>query len=797
MGSIAGDRLGARCGIRWGGRLLVMLGTALAVQGQANDDVIDEILVRGEVVDRLGIIPDEDVDSIFGTSRSLLETPRSATMVSAEMLEQYNAVDINDLVRFSPGVYTSSFFGVAGNLDVRGSPGDNYFRGMKRIENPGNFPTPIAASDRVDIVRGPSSPVFGPGKVGGYLNFVPKSARAETGRFMRGTRGSASATWNSHGKRLATAEMGGPLEVGDTAAGYYVYGLYEDSGSYYRNSFQDQLIIQSTFDFDLAPSVNLTVGQQYHTFKGTENAGWNRISQQLIDDRIYLAGSPLLPLDTDGDGRISAAEVDAVGGLFVFHPFGSPVDQPQFHLDPDTLQEVRLSHKQVLIDDIDRIRSESLAVFADVEWDVNDTLTITNKFFLDYLDRDKRASYGFSQDNDALSIENKILVNWEQEYDWGSLNVALAPSFRYYKADDRGDFDYEYFDRRDLTLPRGTPLDRIANALDDPTLTPWSVDDRSVLKNPGVGLLVDAEFADRFFVILGWRYDWMDLTTTDRVDGDRKDSGTFRAPSWSASLSVDVGAGLRPYITWAEQSTLITNQTGGVPSVLVRDGNVLDDSELREAGIKGLLFDGRVYATYAYYEQKRSNFSAQTLTVLATESKGHEIELRWVPTDALSITGAANWQTTKYNPVTDRFIFASPTLTGLPPELSYGGTIGSTVGLVGGDPTKRAGVPEFLMSVFVNYELQDWDFSVGLTHQESVFSGVAQAVKLPSANLVTASVGWTRGPWRLQASGTNLLNERYYRGLFPDIFGDSVVFPERPRSFELRARYAFGGRNNR
>jgi Flp pilus assembly protein TadG len=45
----------------------------------------------------------------------------------------------------------------------------------------------------------------------------------------------------------------------------------------------------------------------------------------------------------------------------------------------------------------------------------------------------------------------------------------------------------------------------------------------------------------------------------------------------------------------------------------------------------------------------------------------------------------------------------------------------------------------------------------------------------------------------LQASGTNLLNERYFRGLFPDIFGDSVVFPERPRSFELRATYAFGG----
>ncbi|MCC5871870.1 MAG: TonB-dependent receptor [Gammaproteobacteria bacterium] len=762
-------------------------------QAQGSSVMIDEIVVTGEVVDRLGIIPDEEVDSIFGSSRSLLETPRSATMISSELLEQYNAQDINDLVRFSPGVYTSSFFGVAGNLDVRGSPGDNYFRGMKRIENPGNFPTPIGASDRVDIVRGPSSPVYGPGKVGGYLNFVPKSARADTGRFMRGTRGSATGTWGSHGKRVAAAEFGGPMTVGDTDAGYYVYGLFEDSSSYYRHNFQDQLILQSTFDFDLTETLNVTVGQQYHNFKGTENAGWNRISQRLIDDGIYLAGSPLVSLDTDGDGFISGQEVLAAGGLFLFHPFGSPVDNPLFHLDPDTVREVEISRKQVLIDDIDRIKSHSFAFFADLEWEASEQITVTNKFFLDYLDRDKRASYGFSQDNQGLSIENKILVQFSQEYDWGSLDASLAPSYRYYRATDRGDFDFEYFDRRDLTLPRGTPGDRILTSLQDPVRTPWTADERSTLHNPGVGLLVDAEFYDRAFIILGWRYDWLDLKSLARHDNDRRDSKTFKAPSWSASLSVDIGGGLRPYVTWAEQSTLITNQTGGVPANLVRDGDALDDSELREVGIKGLLFDGRVYVTAAHYEQKRSSFSAQTLTVLATESKGQELELRWVVNDELSITGAATWQTTKYNPVTDRFIFASPALTGLPPELSYGGTIGSTVGLVGGDAEKRAGVPEFLLSIFANYELRDWDFSLGVTQQDSVDSGVGGAVRLPSATLVTASAGWSRGPWRLQASGTNLLNERYFRGLFPDIFGDSVVFPERPRSFELRATYAFGG----
>ena len=63
--------------------------------------------------------------------------------------------EIDDLVALTPGSFTQSFFGVAGSLDVRGTPGETYFRGIKRIDNPGNYPTPIGASDRIDVVRGP------------------------------------------------------------------------------------------------------------------------------------------------------------------------------------------------------------------------------------------------------------------------------------------------------------------------------------------------------------------------------------------------------------------------------------------------------------------------------------------------------------------------------------------------------------------------------------------------------------------------------------------------------------------
>ena len=58
--------------------------------------------------------------------------------ISQEMMDRANITDINDLVALSPSAFTQSFFGVAGSLDIRGTAGENYFNGVRRIENPGN-----------------------------------------------------------------------------------------------------------------------------------------------------------------------------------------------------------------------------------------------------------------------------------------------------------------------------------------------------------------------------------------------------------------------------------------------------------------------------------------------------------------------------------------------------------------------------------------------------------------------------------------------------------------------------------
>lgn len=786
-----------------------------SAESGADVSELQEYVTTEQVQDDLSVIPTEPVDSIFGTGKTLLETPRAATSISAELLDQYGAEDINDLVKFSPGAYTSSFFGVAGSLDVRGSPADTYFRGMKRIENPGNYPTPIAASDRVDVVRGPSSPIFGPGKVGGYLNFIPKSARAETGRYLDTPAGSVSSTVGSYGKFISTAEVGGPVTIAGNTGGYYVYGMFEDSDSYYNNSFQDQVIIQSTFDFDLSAKTRITFGQQYQRYEGTEIAGWNRITQDLIDNGTYLAGVPLVDL-SDGD-RMTPASILAGGNLFAFSPCcgnGGELGD-QFALDPATVEEVQISGRDVVVDSLDGIKSDSLAVFFDIIVNHSPSLTFKNKVFVDFLNREKMATYAFSQENNALSIEDKFIVEHTADFGWLSANSAFAPAVRYYRAEDKSDSDWEYLDRRDLS--RGaTPNDRVVTALESSSVNPWNNYHTSYFWNPSVALLTDLTLFDDLDILLGWRWDYIDLEAVENgaVDGDGDGvsdrpitevgeggeetivgyqdaffQDNLQGSSYNISVSYQLPFGIRPYFTTSEQKTLITNQTGGVSPSVIQTG-ALDASELVEYGVKGTFFNGRLYVAFADYEQERSSFSTQTLTVLATRGTGQELEIRWVPTDNLSFTGAVTNQETIYDPANPRFVFASPAISGFDPAQQYGGTIGTS--LTGDIARERVGVPELVYSLFGNYRWRNWDGSLGVTYYEDTFSGAGKTVKLPEAYLVTAQVGLTLGDWSAKLTVNNALDERYFRSLFPDIFGDVVVLPELPRTVDFRLRYDFG-----
>ena len=122
-------------GVPFGARralAVAVLAASLPAAALAEEAQVEEIVVEGS----LRSLPGENVESVFGFSKSLLELPRSASTISSEQIERFGINDIDDMVALAPGSFTQSFFGVAGSLDVRGTPGETYFRGMRRLDNP-------------------------------------------------------------------------------------------------------------------------------------------------------------------------------------------------------------------------------------------------------------------------------------------------------------------------------------------------------------------------------------------------------------------------------------------------------------------------------------------------------------------------------------------------------------------------------------------------------------------------------------------------------------------------------------
>lgn len=791
---------------------VAVAAAVLSVLAPLHAEEMEEIVVVGD----LGSLPGENVKSVFGFNKSLLETPRSASTVSSEQMERFNMGDIDELIVLAPGTFTQSFFGVAGGLDVRGTPGETYFRGVRRLDNPGNYPTPIGASDRVDIVRGPASPIYGPSKIGGYLNFNPKSARIEeSGSFIESNTGALSYTTGNWDKSILTAEVGGPGEVFGKDLGYYLYGELENSGSYYDNSSTDQTLLQGSFDVDWSDNTRLQFGGMFHRYEGNQIAGWNRLTQDLIDHGTYITGSPA-PLDTSGDGSISHQEYNADGNLGPFL-FGAPNSTISSVGDlevatgnnPGALAGMglinpgvgKIDGSDVLVAEDDALENEVITLYFDIIHTTDNDWEFRNQLFYEAYENNNENAYGFSQFHDSYVIEDKLVISKQFQFDSMLASIQISPSVRYTDFKHGDDYINEYFDRRDLTGP-SSALDRrlLATRIDD-DYTDYYVGDYI---DYGFGVMGDFTWENGLSVLLGARYDLIEMESEIPTDlqlrpdlsagAINKADDDFDGVSWTASISYEFGPGLIPYITASEQSTVIAGQGADISPGNIANGGAFDQSELQEIGLKGSLLDDTLYFAISAYKQERTDFSAQAIvTNQSTETKGGEIEVRWVVTEQLVMTfGYSNIEVINLQTVNDngRFSFiGAQDVPNLPAGALYGGAL---IGQVTPSAGVRAGMPEEIISMTGTYDfLNGWAVSGSMVDVDAVKSGVSGSVELPSYTLFNLGVVYETENWVFNVTGKNLTDEEYFRANFPNLFGSQIVLPELPRHFQARVQYRF------
>ncbi len=141
----------------------------------------------------------------------LLDTPRSVTVLTADLMRQTGASSLTDALRLVPGITLG--VGEGGNPQgdrpyIRGydAQGSTYIDGIRSV---GGQSREIFAVEQVEVIKGSDSSFGGRGSAGGSINLVSKYAHEGTDARVEGTFGNASY------KRV-TADVN--YDLGNTAA---------------------------------------------------------------------------------------------------------------------------------------------------------------------------------------------------------------------------------------------------------------------------------------------------------------------------------------------------------------------------------------------------------------------------------------------------------------------------------------------------------------------------------------------------------------------------------------------------
>jgi iron complex outermembrane receptor protein len=190
----------------------------------------------------------EDIPSVYSASKheqKVTEAPASVSIVTAEEIRRYGYQTLAEILHHLNGLYVTTdrnyeYLGVRGFgrprdyntrmlLLVDGHRVNDAIYGTAPIGQ--ELPIDVAAIERVEVVRGPSSSLYGTSAVFGVINVVTRR-----GRDLEG--GELSGGYGSHGRAGGALRYGVRAEAGVEAMASLSYLASDGERSLYYPEFQ-------------------------------------------------------------------------------------------------------------------------------------------------------------------------------------------------------------------------------------------------------------------------------------------------------------------------------------------------------------------------------------------------------------------------------------------------------------------------------------------------------------------------------------------------------------------------------
>ncbi|CAN5361971.1 TonB-dependent ferrichrome receptor FiuA [soil metagenome] len=610
----------------------------------------------------------------------LVEVPQSVTVISRDQIDLLDWSTLGQVVRYTAGV-TGENYGPDQRVDwltVRGFNPVQYIDGLQAARGSiSNVGLDLYGAESVEILKGPSSVLYGSSPPGGIINVTSRRPSDDFG-------GEVELQAGNHDRKQVNADVTGALSDSVSAR---LTGLYRTQGSQISGVDADRTYI--------APAV---------TFRPTDATRITLLSYYQDDD-------------VKGDSR---------GFL---PPSGTYSSNPLGHTSSST----NLGEKTY-----NRFTREHEAIGYDAEHKLRNGLTLQQNLKVTHLESDDRGLFasGLAADNHTVSrysfsfAENidQVAVDTRVKYqgDTGALHHDLVAGLDFRHYDYVGSSAFAFgVPNTDLFAPvQGLNI----------TAPPLSVFSDQVQKQTGL-YVQDQIKLDKWIATLSVRHDWVKTNDRTAANADTDD----KEFSYRAGLSYVFDSGFVPYVSYAKSfEPVVVAIYGGGPSKPTTgeqyEAGVKYDARGLPPGVK-------LFATLAAYQLTQQNvatpdaapghagFSIQTGEV---EVKGVEAEVVGRIDERISFNASYTYtdsEVTKSNgpdlggrlPVTPKhklsglvdYTFQDGPLAGL--GASLGGrytskTVGNLLGTY--EPVLYKGAAVTLWDASAHYNVNDWRLAV-------------------------------------------------------------------------------------
>ncbi|BAT61599.1 ferrichrome-iron receptor precursor [Variibacter gotjawalensis] len=192
------------------------------------------------------------------TDTPILETPQSVAVVPREQIVQQGAQTIAQSIRYVSGAQ-GDLYGAGSVFDtevkVRGFVAPRYLDGLRlpydstiQFAQPRTEPYGL---ERIEILKGPASGIYGQASPGGILNMVSKRPTTEQ-------RGELEFQTGSYGRIQGAFDISGPIDK-DRQFLYRIVGLGRDSDTFINGNHENRYYIAPSFTWQPNIDTSFTV----------------------------------------------------------------------------------------------------------------------------------------------------------------------------------------------------------------------------------------------------------------------------------------------------------------------------------------------------------------------------------------------------------------------------------------------------------------------------------------------------------------------------------------------------------